>query len=73
MEVKKNTSSIFEEVLIDVLAEFDGVVSSDWIDENKEIFRNLLRSDLEILVKIKNIIKQKFNLPILKLFNIFSN
>lgn len=73
MEVKKNTSSIFEEVLIDVLAEFDGVVSSDWIDENKEIYRNLLRSDLEILVKIKNIIKQKFNLPILKLFNIFSN
>lgn len=51
VEVKKNTSSKIEEVLIDVLAEFDGVVSPDFVDENKEIFRNLVRSDLEILVK----------------------
>lgn len=59
VEVKKNTSSKIEEVLIDVLAEFSGVISPSFIDENREILRNLVRSDLEILSIPKKILNSK--------------
>lgn len=59
VEVKKNTASKIEEVLIDVLAEFSGVISPSFIDENREIFRNLVRSDLEILSIPKKILNSK--------------
>lgn len=55
---KEDTSSKIEEVLKDVLSEFDGLVSSSFIDENRKIFRNLVRNDLEILVKVKKILKK---------------
>lgn len=59
VEVKKNTASKIEEVLIDVLAEFSGVISPSFIDENREILRNLVRSDLEILSIPKKILNSK--------------
>lgn len=52
MVKKENTSSIFEEVLKEVLSEFDRIVSPHFIDENIDTFRNLVQNDSEILIRV---------------------
>ncbi|MBC9810495.1 hypothetical protein [Carnobacterium maltaromaticum] len=53
---KKNTSSIFEEVLINILSEFDGVICPSFIDYDREIKKSIIRNDLEISIKLKEIL-----------------
>lgn len=52
MVKKENTSSIFEEVLKEVLSEFDRIVSPHFIDENIDTFRNLVQNNSEILIRV---------------------